>query len=297
MMRRFLSPLALATLLLTASCAKNTPSPLTSANSSSSTGSTSAVATRDNNLALGNPSGAVTNATTSANNYLLSRPQYVMSYNRAQGKPNWVSWHLSSAWLGSTQRQDNFGPDPLLPNTWFRATSSSYSGSGFDRGHNCPSGDRTGSTVDNSATFLMSNMMPQAPRNNQVCWEGLESYSRTLAGRGNELYIICGSYGQGGTGSNGTVNTLASGNITVPSNCWKVVVVLPNGTGDAARITSNTRVIAINTPNTQTVGANWGDYRTSVDAIEAATGYDLLSALPLAVQNVIESRVDAGPTI
>ena len=46
-------------------------------------------------------------------------------------------------------------------------SSTSYSGSGFDRGHNCPSADRTGSVADNTATFLISNMMPQAPRNNQ----------------------------------------------------------------------------------------------------------------------------------
>jgi endonuclease G len=39
-------------------------------------------------------------------------------------------------------------------------------------------------------------------------------------------------------------------------------------------------VIAVNTPNINTTGA-WGTYRTSVDAIEAATGYDLLSNLSL----------------
>jgi len=296
-MRHPLSHFGLAVLLLTAACAKNDTAPSAAANGSASTTNTTATATRDNNLALGNPSGAVTDAANSANNYLVSRAQYTMSYSRAQGKPNWVSWHLSSAWIGSTPRQDNFAVDAALPSTWFRAGSSSYSGSGFDRGHNCPSGDRTGSVADNSATFLMSNMMPQAARNNQVTWEGLESYCRTLASRGNELYIIAGSYGQGGTGVNGYATTIANGNITVPSNCWKVVVVLPNGNGDAARINSNTRVIAIDTPNNQTLNADWGTYRTSVDAIEAVTGYDLLSALPLSVQNVMEARVDAGPTL
>ena len=238
----------------------------------------------------------MTDATNYPNNYLLVKPQYALSYNRAQGKPNWVSWHLSAAWLGSTPRQDNFSADAALPSGWFRATSSSYTGSGFDRGHNCPSADRTGSVADNSATFLMSNMMPQAPNNNQRGWAALEDYARTLATSGNELHIICGSYGQGGTGSNGAATTIASGNITVPARCWKVLVVLPNGSGDAARVNSATRVIAIDTPNDQTVTASWGNYRTSLDAIEAATGLDLLSALPLAVQTVVESRVDNGPT-
>jgi endonuclease G len=252
-------------------------------------------ATRDSHLAMGNPSGATT-STTNYTNYLLSKSQFALSYHRDKGKPNWVSWHLSSAWLGSTPRQDNFAADAALPSGWFRATSSSYTGSGFDRGHNCPSADRTGSVADNSATFLMTNMMPQSANNNQRTWAGLENYCRTLVDQGNELYVICGSYGSGGTGLNGYATTIAGGKITVPSNCWKVVVVLPEGSSDASRVTTGTRVIAINTPNNQTLASTWGSYRTSVDAIEAATGYNILSAVSSTVQSTIEARVDNGPT-
>ncbi|MCC2547335.1 DNA/RNA non-specific endonuclease [Hymenobacter sp. BT175] len=253
-------------------------------------------ATRDGHLTMGNPSGAVTDATNYPNNYLMSKSQFVLSYSRDRGKPNWVSWHLSSAWLGSTPRQDNFSADATLPTGWFRATSSSYTGSGFDRGHNCPSADRTGSIADNSATFLMTNMMPQASVNNQQTWAGLENYCRTLVNQGYELYIICGSYGSGGTGLNGYATTIASGKITVPSRCWKVVVVLPQGTSDASRVTTSTRVIAIDTPNTTSIGTSWGAYRTTVDAIEQATGYNILSAVSSTVQSTVESRVDSGPT-
>jgi len=246
-------------------------------------------------LTLGNPSGATTSEATPTN-YLLNMPQYSLSYHRDQGKPNWVSWHLSSPWLGSAPRQDDFRPDPELPASWYHVSAGSYVGSGFDRGHNCPSADRTSSVADNSATFLMSNMMPQSANNNQRTWAGLEAYCRTLSDAGNELYIICGSYGTGGTGLNGYTTTIAGGKITVPSNCWKVVVVLPNGSGDVSRITSATRVIAINTPNNQTLATTWGSYRTTVDAIETATGYDILSAVPSSVQAVLEARIDSGPT-
>ena len=77
-----------------------------------------AVAGRDDNLALGNPSGAVASA-SSATNYLLVKDQYTLSYNRDQGKPNWVSWHLSSDWLGSAPRQDDFRADADLPSGWY----------------------------------------------------------------------------------------------------------------------------------------------------------------------------------
>ena len=253
-------------------------------------------ATRDSNLAMGNPSAAVTDATNSPNNYLMTKTQYTLSYSRDKGKPNWVSWHLSSAWLGSTARQDNFNADATLPSSWYHVGSTSYTGSGFDRGHNCPSADRTGSVADNTATFLMTNMMPQTPTNNQRTWAGFESYARTLVGQGYKCYIIAGSYGQGGTSSNGYATTINSGHIVVPSSCWKVLVVLPVGTGDAGRVTTSTRVIAVDMPNNNSIGTAWGAYRTSVDAIEAATGYDILSAVSTTVQSTIESKVDTGPT-
>ena len=55
---------------------------------------------------------------------------------------------------------------------------------------------------------------------------------------GNEVYTIAGSYGMGGTGSSGYATSIDGGRITVPSNCWKVMVVLPVGTGDVGRVTT-----------------------------------------------------------
>jgi endonuclease G, mitochondrial len=247
---------------------------------------------RDNNLTMGNPSGAY----TQLDNYLVEKPQYTLSYNASRGTPNWVSWHLSSAWFGSAPRQDNFRADLTLPASFYRVIPGDYTNSGFDRGHNIPSADRTLTAEDNAATFLMSNIIPQAPTNNQQTWANLESYCRKLANEGNELYIIMGQYGKGGTGSNGYLETLAGGKVTVPNRIWKVIVVLPVGTNDVSRVTTSTRVIAVDTPNSNSISTSWGGYRTTVDAIEAKTGYNILSNVPAAIQDVIEARVDNGPT-
>ena len=144
----------------------------------------------------------------------------------------------------------------------------------------------------------MTNMIPQSPNLNRVTWVALEDYCRTLMSAGNELYIISGGYGSGGTGSNGGITTsIASGKINVPSHCWKVIVVLPNGTNDASRVSTATRVIAIDMPNTQTVNAQaWGTYRTSVDALETILGYDFLNAVSSSIQATIEAVTDSGPT-
>lgn len=56
-------------------------------------------------------------------------------------------------------------------------------------------------------------------------------------------------------------------------------------------------MIAIDTPNTNgNRDVNWGDYRTSVDAIEAKTGYNFLSNVNSSNQSIIEAGIDSGPT-
>ncbi|SHG32136.1 DNA/RNA non-specific endonuclease [Pedobacter caeni] len=247
----------------------------------------------DSNMLFGNPSGATA---LTPENYFLDMRYYTQSYSSSRGTPNWVSWHIDTKSITKkTERLDNFAGYSGLPTGFYQVLNSSYSGSGFDRGHNCPSADRLSSVEANGATFLMTNMIPQAPNNNQKTWEGLESYLRAQVTSGNEVYIIMGSYGAGGIGSTGTLsNTINNGKVTVPSQVWKVAVIIPNGDGDAQRVSTATRVIAINTPNVNTTDPDWKKYIVTVRDIEKATGYDLLSNLSKEIQDVVETRKDAG---
>jgi endonuclease G len=254
------------------------------------------LATRDDNLALGSPTDAARDAAMS-DDYLIERDQYALSYNNSRGSANWVSWHLSPAWKGGAQRQTTFSADTSLPDGWVTVHSSWYTNTGFDRGHLCPSDDRDGSVKDNRATFLLTNIVPQAPSSNRQTWRDLEEYCRSLINAGNELYIVAGPLGVGGRGSRGAADTIHSGQITVPAFLWKVVVVLPAGSKDVKRVSADTRVIAVNMPNEQsTRKIPWDSYRVSVDELEALTGYDFLSRVPTSVQKVIEASVDDGPT-
>jgi endonuclease G len=248
--------------------------------------------TDNDHMLMGNPSLA-TFSPLDYFNYLMVKPYYALSYNRDQGKANWVSWHLFINDLGTTERQD-FAEDPNLPASWYRVTNSSYTGGGFDRGHTVPSGDRTANLTMNVSTFLMTNIMPQAPQMNQRTWAQLEDSARRLVQSGNELYIISGSYGRGGTGNNGYFTTIDNGNVTVPAMVWKVIVVIPNANNDLSRISTSTRVIAVNVPNDNSVNTNWKTYRTTVNEIENEMGnnFNLLSNLPQAVQDVVEARTD-----
>ncbi|MCW3466763.1 DNA/RNA non-specific endonuclease [Chitinophaga nivalis] len=247
----------------------------------------------DSHLLLGNPSDA-TPAVVMTGNYLMDKGYFVLSYNRDKGTPNWVSWHVSSKDLGSMSRANDFRPDADLPGSWYQVTQSSYIGSGFDRGHNCPSGDRTATRDANEATFLMTNMIPQAPNHNQHLWKNLEDYTRDLVREGNEVYVIMGSYGAGGTGSKGLARKIDNGRIQVPDHIWKVLVILPAGNNDLQRINKNTRIIAVNTPNKNDVNPRWTAYLTSIAEIEEATGYKLLDKVPANVRQELIRKIDDG---
>lgn len=248
----------------------------------------------NSNLLFGNPSNATTNMVM-ADNYLIDMGYYVESYNNSRGGPNWVSWHLDATNITTTaKRVNNFAAFSDLPTSFYPVQNTSYTATGFDRGHNCPSADRSSSANANSSTFLMTNMIPQVPKNNQQTWGKFENYLRVQVLAGNEVYIIMGSYGKGGTGTKGYFTTIDKGKITVPSNIWKVAVIIPVGNNDVKRVTKKTRIIAIDTPNNNTINPDWTQYIVTVDMIEKITGYDILSAIQKNIQDVVESKPDSG---
>ena len=251
-------------------------------------------------MVMGNPSGAVTDVNQPLN-YLMMKPQYALSYNNDKGIPNWTSWHLDSTWTTSVaDRQNDFRPDDTLP-AGFKRVAGGYNFAtyGFDRGHMVPSADRTSSVEDNSSTFLMTNIIPQASGNNQGPWANLENYTRTLLnGSANELYIVSGGHGVGGTSTTGNWDSIvdtAGNSVTVPNLTWKVFLVLPRANGnDVARVDTSTRTFAVIMPNRDNIRSDdWRKYIATVDQVEALTGYDFFSNVPDHIEAVIEAQLDA----
>jgi DNA/RNA endonuclease G (NUC1) len=228
---------------------------------------------------------------------IVERTEFRASYNRNRGIPNWVSFNLEATHFGPEDRCDCFTFDPLLPESFTRYTTADYTGAGafhgygIDRGHLARSFDRTSGSLDNARSFYFTNIIPQAADNNQGPWANMESAIGNLARFDNkEVYVIAGA-----SGSKGTVKN--EGKITIPQWTWKVVVVLPRDQG-LANVHSYDDVVtyAVIMPNDPGIRStpnnpdDWKNYLTTIDAVEALSGYDLLSLLEDQVEIAVESQ-------
>jgi endonuclease G len=230
-------------------------------------------------LALGTPTAA-----DPSDDRLLDEHSFVVSYSPLKHVPNWVAWRLDRSYLGHVRRKNDFRPDPALPSQFYHVTERDYLHSGYDRGHMCPSADREDTPEDNSTTFVFTNMEPQLHELNAGPWEKFEKYERERAARpGAVLYIVAGGI------FSSPFPTIGQG-VAVPAANYKIVVVLSEGER-ATDVNAQTEVLSVLMPNQPGVGEHeWTEFLTSVDAIERATGYDFLNAVPEPVQRVIEAR-------
>jgi DNA/RNA endonuclease G (NUC1)/PKD repeat protein len=244
---------------------------------------------------------------------LLTKAQYVESYDPARGGPRWVSWDLNKSQFGAAPRCDCFSADQTLPADVYHVVDFDYRNGGYDRGHMVQSESRTTTDQENAATFLLTNILPQAAANNQGPWSKLENELNDMARSTTapkEIYVVAGGiYGA-------SAPTLKGENkVAIPDYTWKVAVIMDAGKGLAdVHSAADLQVIAVKMPNltdanatsdspayagtgtgaTTIAGKPWQTYATTVDEIERITGYDLLSALPDNIERLVEST-DRAP--
>ena len=218
-----------------------------------------------------------------SDDFLIDRNYWVASYNQGRLVPNWVAWSLSATDMGTTGRAGDFHPDDDLPASFRRVRTEDYTNSGYQRGHQCPSNDRTTTLDANNATFLMTNMQPQTGELNHGPWQRSEEWEQALARSGKHLLIIAG-------GVFTAQSTKISSGVAIPDASYKIAVVLEPGQ-TAADVTTQTIVCAFIMPNRRDVKKKCYDYLVSVDEVEKRTGYDFLRDVPDNVEKVIEAKV------
>ncbi len=224
---------------------------------------------------------------------ILSREQYLLSYNKETRTPNYVAWKLETTNIGNSGRSNNFAIDEdleayLSESHQHAVDANDYRGSCFDRGHQVPSADRTDTVANNETTFLMSNMLPQTAYLNRVIWEHLEQYSRDLVQKqGKKLFIVAGPIYDKAMGAIGPDR-----DIQVPSKNFKIIYVL-NANQSPSTIDAKTPSIAVIMPNILQSGSidlsdkkelckpvtngsadrrDWEKYKTSLSEVERLSG-------------------------
>ena len=242
----------------------------------------------DIHLVFGNPSQAKHDAKNpDPENYLMVKPQFALSYNSKKGTPNWVSYRLVKADCGRAARPDAFFPDPDLPKSFFQVKPFDYhfNATGMSRGHMCPNTHRNATETNAKSTFVMTNMVPQTEELNAGAWNELEKECRGGAFDGQELFIICGPHGQGGTSDKGLIKTVANGKVVVPKSCWKVILIHDKpGKDPVGRVNKKTQLVGVIMPNDRTPEKkSWQDYLVPVAEVEKLTGYKFFDQAPAAI--------------
>ena len=116
---------------------------------------------------------------------------YALSYRPEYEQAEWVAYWLLPQHLTQDDRQrPYFEIDEKVPGN--SAHWRNYKGSGYDRGHLCPAGDRRFSEQAYNETFFTSNVSPQDREFNAGIWNRLEQQVRRWCKRYGDLYIVTG---------------------------------------------------------------------------------------------------------
>ncbi len=123
---------------------------------------------------------------------ILYNRHYVLGYSYYFRQAKWAL-EIVDPDKSDLERADNFRSDYRIPER-FRADKDVYEGSNYHRGHLVASANQWETEIQNSETFLLSNMCPQKPGFNSGIWKKLETAVRVLDNQKNvfETYVVSG---------------------------------------------------------------------------------------------------------
>ncbi len=204
---------------------------------------------------------------------------FTLSYNKKHLVPNWVAWVLKPERNnGPEKRANNFQPDLTIKKGPI-AYDSDYRGSGYDRGHMCPSADNKHTREAMNQCFLFSNMCPQTHTLNAGDWAQLETLCRKWAVAYDSIYIVCGPIIEKGE----TYETIGENKVLVPKQFYKVILrwTGPNSAEAIGFIMNN-----------DDSDLPIDSYAVTVDSVETRTGINFFSKLPKDVERRAEATFD-----
>lgn len=213
----------------------------------------------------------------------------------------WTCYQLHAGNLESNvKRKDAFKEDSELPSAT-RSILSDYSGSGFSRGHLCPSADRLCSSEQNSQTFFLSNMQPQYQSHNGAQWANLEGDVRKWAEMStcDTLYVVkaatIDNITLNGTTKSGLKSVKCNNRLPVPDYFYMALLAYNKST-------NTYYAMGIWTYHYNASSEKQSAEYITIDELEKRTGIDFFCNLPDDIEAQVESTLDksywsAGATL
>ena len=123
---------------------------------------------------------------------ILTNRHYTLGYSYYYRQAKWALEIIDRGNI-DVMRSNNFRSDFRIPGL-FRVDKAQYVGSGFSRGHLVASANQNEEEIQDSETFLLSNMCPQLQSFNNGIWKRLETAIRRLNELEDvyEVYVISG---------------------------------------------------------------------------------------------------------
>jgi len=219
-----------------------------------------------------------------ASNDMIIRDLYALSSNDETKFADWVCYRLTpQETFGDLDLKRKWHNDPWLDDSeTLEARPESaddyddaHSVEDYDRGHMAPLASFRGSRYASQVNFY-SNITPQKADMNEGPWMRLESAERDLVVQYETIWVMTGTLYES------SMNCLpgCDETHTVPSGFWKIVVV-----DDAGSLRAAGFIMGQDTPR----GANFRDYLTTIQVIEARSGLDFFWELPAQTEYVLES--------
>lgn len=206
---------------------------------------------------------------------IIRKRGHMLAYDEVFNNPAWVAYRVTlDKWHEEHKRPSSFKTDY---DTKARVTHKHYTRSGYDRGHMAPN-EAVSESYGRQAqldTFLMSNVVPQKPNLNQGPWRLFEEWVVDQAKEEDTLWVVTGPiYDPDQT------SYLPNTAIRIPTAFWKVVIDQQAG---------GLRVYGMIMEQGVARRSDRHSFQTTIDEIEARSGWDVLSELDDDIENALEA--------
>lgn len=199
---------------------------------------------------------------------------FSLSYNEPYEQAEWVFYRLDKSQLTADYRKRPFfidDPKVITKSADWR----NYNGSGYDRGHLCPAGDRRFSEEAYHETFYTSNITPQDKRFNAGVWNRLEQQTRFWAKKYGTVFVITGGI------LKDDLPTIGREAVAVPKYFYKIIARETNGS------VFSIAFLMENEESTDSLK----EFAITVDSLELLSGINFFKAMPNEMQEQLESSV------